>query len=239
MLRRDVQSNRATGVTRGQTAFYRVARWACRFVQVQCVRIDAIGRENLPTGGYQLAITHLGHLEPVVVGLLLPRYVRWMSRVEFFRYRVPRWLFSGIGAFRVNRQGVAASAIRTAIGEVERGGIVGLFPEGGRVRGAEAAIHGGRIKRGVCLIAQRTRRPIVPVVVLGAEALSTVGVYVPFRRGHVRIHFSEPIWPGEPTGDRRADRARLAARLEAAYREGYRALLDHFCLEHDENGAPP
>ena len=231
MLRRDAKPPRPTGASRGQTAFYAFSRLACRFVQVQCVRVDAIGLENLPkSGGYQLAVTHLGHLEPVVVGLLVRRYVRWMSRIEFYRHAVPRWLLNGVGAFRVHRQGVPVSAIRTAIDEVDRGGVVGLFPEGGRVVGEEAVIRGGRIKRGVCLIAQRTRRPVVPVVVLGAEKLNRAGTYLPFRRGHVWASFGEPVDPPPATGDRRADRQRLAAQLELAYRRQYAELLRHFGL---------
>ena len=235
MLRRDAKPPRPTGASRGQVAFYSLSKLACRFVQVQCVRVAATGLENLPkSGGYQLAVTHLGHLEPVVVGLLVRRYVRWMSRIEFYRYPVPRWLLNGVGAFRVHRQGVPVSAIRTAIDEVDRGGVVGLFPEGGRVVGEKAVIRGGRIKRGVCLIAQRTRRPVVPVVVLGAEKLNRAGTYLPFRRGHVWASFGVPIDPPKPTGDRRADRERLATQLEQAYQSQYRSLLATHRLADDQ-----
>ena len=42
---------------------------------------------NLP-GGYILAVSHLSHVEPALVGALMDRKVDWMSRIEFYRYHI-------------------------------------------------------------------------------------------------------------------------------------------------------
>ena len=222
-----------TRAGRFQRNFYRGCKLACAFVQVQCVRLHVLDRPaGTLDGGYQLAVTHLSHLEPIVVSLLVRRHVRWMSRIEFFRNRVVGTIFRAGGVFAVNRQGVSVSAIRTAIAEIDSGGVVGIFPEGGVKKRGEAAVRGGRIKRGVCLIAQRTGRPVVPVVVLGTEHLNQVKPYLPFRRGRVWVAFGEPLHPPPPnrTASRRADRAAMAATLTAAYQDLYARLLREYEL---------
>ncbi len=168
----------------------------CRFVQFNCLKAVVLHgeRAELP-GGYVLACTHLSHLEPVLIGAMIRRRIDWMSRIEFYKYRVVAALLDAVDAFPVNRQGVPVKAIRTAIDRVRLGRIVGIFPEGGVVRGSDLAFRGGPIKKGACLIAHRSAAPIVPVVVLGTEKLNCIGPWLPFRRGRIWVIYGKPIDP--------------------------------------------
>ena len=226
---------RPNALSRRQRLAYGLARVACRFVQVQSVRLQVTSLPVLPAEGCVLAVTHLSHLEPVAVGLILRRPIRWMARAEFYRYAAIRAVIDLLGGFKVDRFGVPVSAIRTSIETVEVGGIVGMFPEGGVKVGDEAAIRGGRVKRGVCLIAQRTGRPVVPVVVLGTDRLLRPLAYLPIRRTRVWVAFGEPIHPWRDVSrdgpTRRAGRAALAAEIESAFRDLYRGLLDAHGLD--------
>ena len=177
---------------------YRAVGLACRFVQVQCIRLHVLDPTKVPREPCLLAVTHLSHLEPVIVGLVVRPRIRWMSRAEFYRRRPARLALDALGAFSVNRAGVAASAIRTAVEELGRGGTVGVFPEGGVKTGRDAVIRGGTIRRGVCLIAQRSGRPVVPTVVLGTDRLLRPRAYLPFRRSTIWLAFGDPIPPPPP-----------------------------------------
>src|SRR3569832_1656368 len=54
-------------------------------------------------GGYILALTHLGNLDPFCSCILVPRPIRWMTRKEFFINRYTAWLLPRLGCFSVNR----------------------------------------------------------------------------------------------------------------------------------------
>ena len=178
-------------------------------------------------GGYILALTHLGHLDPFCSSVIVKRPIRWMARKEFFKYRVFAWLLRGVGAFSVNRQGIPVSAIRRAIEHARQGEVVGICPEGGRAQGPNAAFRGGRIKKGVCSVAIRSGVPVVPCVMLGTPLLSTVSPWLPVKRARIWVAYGDPLEP--PTGkSTRAKREALREQLSAAYIKLYHEMRAQF-----------
>lgn len=190
------------------------------------------GSSNL-SGGFLLACNHPSHLDPILVSLVVRRRIYWMARIEFYRAWWSSFLLRLLGAFPVNRQGMALSSIKRAISLVQNGCVVGIFPEGEVRRDATSVLRGGRIKRGVCLVARRTGRPVVPCVVLGSEPLIWFRVYVPSKPCRLWIACGEPIYA--PTGvGKRESRAIMAAELERAFRDLHRKM------RHDlRNGVEP
>lgn len=207
-------------------AFYKTGRLACRLIKVQCIREVVLNPERADrSGGFLLACTHLSHLEPFVVGLLVRRVVRWMARVEFYR---SRWgaavLYKG-GAFPIDRFGFSLPAVRKAIRLARGGEVVGVFPEGGVAQGPSSVLRGGPIKQGICTIAIRAGVPVVPVVILGTDQLNRVGPWLPFRRGRVWVAFGRDVAPPTRRTGNRADRAEMTQRLGAEFRATYQTLL--------------
>ena len=179
-------------------------------------------------GGYVLAVTHLSHLEPFLVGSLIRRKVDWMARLEFFRWRAfAAWLYA-MDSFPVDRFGVPVSAIRTAVARARAGRAIGIFPEGGVVTGSESACRGGPIKGGASLVAVRAGVPIVPCVVLGTHALNEVGPWLPFGRGRVWVAFGEAIDPPRDIPDRKAARRAMSRQLGDAFCSLYAELRERY-----------
>ena len=181
-------------------------------------------------GGYVLACSHVSHLDPFCLSAILPRKIGWMARIEFYRHPIISRLMRAVHAFPVNRQGVPVSAIRESLRRLESGEVVGVFPEGEIKTGADSVLRGAAIKRGVCLLAQRTGRPVLPCLILGTERLNVVEPWMPFLRGRLWIACGEFIEP-VANPDRRAARAELAARLEAALRQLYLDTRREFALD--------
>jgi 1-acyl-sn-glycerol-3-phosphate acyltransferase len=204
-----------------------------RIILTLTMRIRAKGLvAGARRGGYLLACSHVSHLDPFCLGGVFSRRVGWMARVEFFRKRWIVALMRLAHAFPVNRHGVPVRAIRTALARLERGEVVGMFPEGEIKTGNASALRGGPIKRGVCLLAARSGRPVLPCVILGADKLNALEPWLPMLRGRLWIacgEFIEP--PSEPlTGPaRKAARAEMAARIEQALA----ALYADLRREHD------
>lgn len=178
-----------------------------------------IRRHGLATarreGGYLIACAHVSHLDPFCLGAVWPRKIGWMARVEFYRRKWPARFMRWLHAFPVNRQGVPVSAIREGLARLARGEVVGVFPEGEIMTGAASVLRGGKIKRGICLLAARSGRPVLPCIVLGAESVKSVTSYLPVLRGRLWVICGDFIEPR--TGpDRRAARAEMAAEIERA-----------------------
>lgn len=212
-------------------AFYKAVRLACNFIKFQCIRETVLHPERAErAGGFLLACTHISHLEPFVVASGMRRTVRWMSRVEFYQRWWGATLLNKGGAFKVDRFGFALPAVRRGIELVREGECVGIFPEGGVVKGRDSVLRGGPMKQGLCMISLRTGAPIVPVVVLGTEKLNRVGPWIPPRRARLYIAFGREVAPPvrvPGASNNREARTRLAARLRAEYEHTYHELLSH------------
>jgi 1-acyl-sn-glycerol-3-phosphate acyltransferase len=206
--------------------FYRACRTGARFIRWQTVRQLVLDEHHADrAGGFLLACTHVGNLEPILLSCILKRRIRWMARVEFYRHRWSAAALDLSGAFPVDRFGSSLRAVRTAVRLVAAGECVGIFPEGGVAWGSQTIFRGAAFKHGVCTIAIQARVPVVPVVVLGTESLNRVGPWLPFRRGRVYCAFGRGVEPLEGSGSRRADRIAMAARVGTEFVRVYRHLL--------------
>jgi 1-acyl-sn-glycerol-3-phosphate acyltransferase len=64
--------------------FYDACRWLWLGVFGCTMRVRSSGfREVNATGGVLIAVSHVSHLDPIVVSALLGRRISWVSRVEF------------------------------------------------------------------------------------------------------------------------------------------------------------
>jgi 1-acyl-sn-glycerol-3-phosphate acyltransferase len=132
-------------------------------------RFQRIGREHIPgRGPVIIASNHRSFLDPFVIACMARRPMYYVAKKELFLYnRVLAWLLASLGAFPVVRGAGDADFIDTAKAILARGDIVLIFPEGTRTRPGSL----GRPRRGVGRLALETGVPVVPVAVLGTEAV--------------------------------------------------------------------
>lgn len=210
---------------------YWIARFFMRVVFSNTLRIRTLGLAAAERpGGYLLACSHVSHLDPFCLGAVLPRKIGWMARIEFYRRRWAARLLSAVHAFPVHRQGVPLRAIKTALARLERGEVVGVFPEGEIKTGSASVLRGGPIKRGVCLLAARSGCPVLPCVILGTDKLNAVDPWLPFLRGRLWVACGPLIEPVRGA-NRRAARAEMAAQIERAFAGLYADLRRECALE--------
>lgn len=201
--------------------FYDFWKIIWRGVFLFTMRVKSTGVRNIDQeGGMIIAVSHISHLDPIVVSALVDRRISWMSRVEFHQQWLMRNVLYQGGAFQVDRNGPALPAIREGLRRLERGEAVGIFPEGELVKGPDSVLRGGAIKRGVCLLAARSGRPVLPVVVLGTEKLSRIGPWMPAKRGRLWVAIGVPLH-ATTESNTRLGRAEFAASLENEYMRIY------------------
>jgi 1-acyl-sn-glycerol-3-phosphate acyltransferase len=150
-------------------------------------RLSRIGREHLPESGPMiLCANHRSFLDPFVIGTCVRRPVYYVAKQELFRYRFVAWFLNSLGAFPVVRGAGDQDMLATAKAILDRGDAVLMFAEGTRIRPGAL----GRPKRGVGRLALETGAPVVPVAVIGTEAVRKGWRVRPHK---VRIRLGPPL----------------------------------------------
>jgi glycerol-3-phosphate dehydrogenase (NAD(P)+) len=131
-------------------------------------RLECIGGEHLPRSGpLLLAANHRSFLDPFVIGASTHRPIYYVAKRELFVGRLQAWLLSSLGAFPVDRGAGDEDALATARAILARGDCLVIFPEGTRVRRGTLGVP----RRGVGRLALETGAQVVPVAVIGTEAV--------------------------------------------------------------------
>lgn len=152
-----------------------------------------------------------------MVSILLSRNIHWMARIEFYGTWWSTFLLKLFGAFPVDRQGLALRPVRKSLSLLRQGRIVGICMEGEVRRDRSSVLRGGAIKHGACLIAQHSRRPVVPCVVLGTEALLRFSAYRMSKPCCLWMACGAPIYPPNCESQREGRRI-MGNQIEEAMR---------------------
>ncbi len=150
-------------------------------------RLSRIGREHVPDqGGVIYCANHRSFLDPFVIGTVARRPMYYVAKSELFRYRVAGWFLNALGAFPVQRGTGDQDMLETAKAILARGDSVLMFAEGTRIRPGAL----GRPKRGVGRLALETGAPVVPVAIIGTEAVRRGWRIRPHK---VRVRIGPPL----------------------------------------------
>jgi 1-acyl-sn-glycerol-3-phosphate acyltransferase len=154
-------------------------------------------RDRLPpTGPYIVAANHPSYLDPLLVGYAVPTVVRSMAWDAIFRLPVLGPLAARAGGFPVVLSDPRGPlrALRTAAAVLEAGGVLVIFPEGGRSRpdGGLEPFHAG-----VGRLAVQSGCPIYPISVLGTWLAWPRRALVPRPTPvHLVVHPPVQVEPG-------------------------------------------
>jgi len=138
-------------------------------------RPQVSGLENVPaTGGAFIAANHLSMMDPAFLPVILPRQISFIAKADLFngrgvRGRLVGGFLRGVGMIPVDRSGGRASqaGIDAAVAALAEGRVFGIFPEG--TRSPDGRLYRGRT--GVARIALDSGAPVIPVAMIGTDAL--------------------------------------------------------------------
>lgn len=177
---------------------------------------EAHGGERVPSSGpVILAANHTGYLDGAVVFGLAPRPAHFLVLASTFERGIGTLLHL-TGQIPLEQGSGDRRALTSALRVLERGGAVGIFPEGGRGRGDLE-----RAEKGVAWLALQGRAPVVPVACLGTRATGALASSWPRLRSRLVVDFGEPI------SVRREDGIPGRVRLGRAAEEVRRTLAEH------------
>jgi 1-acyl-sn-glycerol-3-phosphate acyltransferase len=165
------------------------------------LKVELIGRENLPREGPILMVSnHLGDAD-AIIGLALSKVpFDVMGKIELYDIPVFGKLFDLYGTIWVHRGRPDRRAIRAALNGLAEGRMIAIAPEGRE--SLSGALEPGT--DGAAYIALKADVPILPVAVTGTENWRVYGNLKKFRRTRITVTMGTSF-ELQKTGDRRSD----------------------------------
>lgn len=162
------------------------------------IKVD--GDTRLPDGPVVLAANHRSFMDSIFLALVVDRAVSFLAKAEYFDRRRTAWIFRSTGQIPLRRGSPAEArrAIDEALGVLDRGGVVGVYPEGTRSR--DGLLHRGNL--GPARLAAAAGAPIVPVGLLGTDKVQAPDQRLPRLGQEVEVRFGKPIRPDASASDR-------------------------------------
>jgi 1-acyl-sn-glycerol-3-phosphate acyltransferase len=169
--------------------FYRTMRrisWALLKV---FFRMKVTGREHVPKQGPLVVVAnHDSFLDPFVVGTsLMKRHVTFLAAPWLLSNRVTSWFIRRVGALQAYGDGSEVASLRASIRHLQRGGTVGLFPQGGIARNE---IYGGAV-----FMALKGSAPLLPLQITGAGKALPLSRWWPSLFTKIAVDVQAPIMP--------------------------------------------
>jgi 1-acyl-sn-glycerol-3-phosphate acyltransferase len=152
----------------GETTPYTMCRWVAVPLFGGVYRCRVHGTENLPHDGPVIVITnHKSNVDPVVVGMLFDRPLRYMAKKELFGNAAVSRLIISLGAFPIDRGAGDRAALSTSLEILAGGEVLLMFPEGHRQ--PDDAVHD--FLPGVGMLALRSGAAVLPMAMDGTQRM--------------------------------------------------------------------
>jgi 1-acyl-sn-glycerol-3-phosphate acyltransferase len=153
-----------------------------------------IGLENLPKKGpFIITANHESYVDPFLIAATvipkLDRKIHYLANRGLWWSRFGDRIATKWAGCVPNDNGKEKEIIEKLTVFLKRGGIVGIFPEGGRID--DGLMRRG--KTGAVRLALRTSSPIVPIGIMGSYKVAPGRQMIPnFKRAQIRI--GKPIY---------------------------------------------
>ena len=152
--------------------------WPIRLFMSLIFRIKVRGIENMPqSGGCIIAANHLSFWDPVLIACFLhKRRICFLAKAELFKFPPFGFIIRNLGAVPIYRGSRDAGTLMLAINHLKNGNVLGIFPEGTRIRNGKKSVA----KRGTIKMAKAANVAVVPVCInatykLFSKVTMTVG----------------------------------------------------------------
>ena len=146
--------------------FYNIANIILRLLFRILLRVQVTGLERIPRQGPLIvASNHVSFLDPLLAGVLFPRRLIFMSKIENYQIPIFGLLVRAYSAFPIRRGEVDRAALRQSMAVLHAGQALYMAPEG--TRSPDGRLQAGH--DGMTLIATRTGAPVLPVATWGGE----------------------------------------------------------------------
>jgi 1-acyl-sn-glycerol-3-phosphate acyltransferase len=201
----------------GPEWIYEVVRVLTMLNALLLFRARGFGSELVPDGPVIMAPNHASFMDHFFCGAFVRRHIQFMAKSQMFGRGPLSWVYTHGGVFPVRRGHHDEDAFVSAFKILERGGVVGMYVEGGRSR---TGTVGTEARPGIGRLALESGAPVVPVAILGSHQVRN------WKRGRlprVVIQYGPPLAfdPVESSTREQQQRAadEILSRIQAMHAE--------------------
>lgn len=127
-------------------------------------RIEIVGSENEPEDApFLVCANHISNQDVVILAASIKHQVRFLAKAELFKVPLLGRLIRALGAYPVERGKGDVGAIKNTLKLIDKGEVVGIYPQGHRYAGIHPA--DSEIKGGIGLILTKKQIPVLPVAI--------------------------------------------------------------------------
>src|SRR5438876_4866321 len=110
---------------------WNLGRTICRTITSRMFDLKVYGLEHVPkTGGVLIISNHQSYLDPVLLGVQIPRPMSYLAKSELFAIPGFGWLIRQLNAFPVRQGEGDVAAVRETIRRLQEGHMLNIIPEG-------------------------------------------------------------------------------------------------------------
>lgn len=140
-------------------------------------KYEVIGAENMPSeGNIILAANHKSNLDPIFIAAAIKnRKIATIGKKELFNNKLLSSILNKMYVIPIDRDNPSISTIKTILKKIKEGFVIGIFPEGTRIKGNEF----GEAKAGLALFAVKGKAHVVPIsIISNYKIFDKVTVYI-------------------------------------------------------------
>ena len=173
--------------------FYIIAKFIFLIIFKFFFRLKVTGQENIPQDGpFIIVANHSSLLDPVILGVSVKPKVIFIAAVYLFEIHWLDYLLRKANSIPIHRENYTDNieSIKQALKILHRGGVLGIFPEGGVNRKKDDL----PIKAGAAYLATKVGVPIVPIKIKGADRALPRGAKFIRSLNKIEVKIKKPIY---------------------------------------------
>lgn len=208
-------------------------------------RPKVTGLEYVPDHGpVLLASNHLAVVDSFYLPLVLRRRIFFLAKAEYFtgtgiKGKLIKFFYSSTGQVPIDRTNAdsAADALTAAAKILDKGKLLGMYPEG--TRSPDGKLYKG--KTGLTRIALETGIPVIPVAMINTDVVNPPGSKM-WHFARVEVKFGKPMdfrrFEGL-AGNRFIERAVIDEVMYELMRLSGQEYVDLYAADVKEGKTPP
>jgi len=173
--------------------FYIIAKIKFLIIFKLFFRLNVTGQQNIPQNGPFITVAnHSSLLDPIILGISVRPKVIFVAAAYLFKINWLGYLLRMANSIPIHRENNANNikSIKQALKILQRGGVLGIFPEGGVDRQKDDL----PIKAGAAYLATKVGVPIVPIKIKGADKVLPRGAKFIRSLNKIEVEIKKPIF---------------------------------------------
>lgn len=171
---------------------YVIAKYIFLIIFKSVFQLKITGTENIPKSGpFIIVANHSSLLDPIILGISIRPKIIFVAAAYLFEIHWLGYLLWKANSIPIHRENNTNNikSIKQALKILQKGGVLGIFPEGG----VDRQKNNLPIKAGAAFLATRVGVPIVPIKIKGADKALPRGAKFIRSLNKIEVEIKKPI----------------------------------------------